>query len=92
MKGMATPVFLPGESHGQRSLVGYSPWGHKESDLTERLTLSGDGGDSFTNTRKSIGTQPCSGPYAEGRKSPAHQLLCRILKQTHSSLSPKSLA
>ena len=30
-----TPVFLPGESHGQRSLVGYSPWGHKESDLSE---------------------------------------------------------
>ena len=27
-----TPVFLPGESNGQRSLVGYSPWGHKESD------------------------------------------------------------
>ena len=26
------PVFLPGEAHGQRSLVGYSPWGHKESD------------------------------------------------------------
>ena len=31
-----TPVFLPGESHGHRSLVGYSPWGHKESDRTER--------------------------------------------------------
>ena len=30
-----TPVFLPGESHGQRSLAGYSPWGHKESDRTE---------------------------------------------------------
>ena len=30
----------PGESHGQKSLVGYSPWGHKESDTTERLTLS----------------------------------------------------
>ena len=30
-----TPVFLPGESHGQRSLAGYSPWGRKESDLTE---------------------------------------------------------
>ena len=30
-----TPVFLPGESHGQRSLVGYSPWGRKESDTTE---------------------------------------------------------
>ena len=31
-----TPVFLPGESHGQRSLVGYSPWGHKELDTTEQ--------------------------------------------------------
>ena len=30
-----TPVFLSGESHGQRSLGGYSPWGHKESDRTE---------------------------------------------------------
>ena len=30
-----TPVFLSGESHGKRSLVGYSPWGHKESDMTE---------------------------------------------------------
>ena len=33
-----TPVFLPGEFRGQKSLTGYSPWGHKESDLTERLT------------------------------------------------------
>ena len=32
-----TPVFLPGESHGQRSLIGYSPWGCKESDTTELL-------------------------------------------------------
>ena len=30
-----TPVFLPGESHGQRSLTGNSPWGHKELDTTE---------------------------------------------------------
>ena len=29
-----TPVSLPGKFHGQRSLVGYSPWGHKESDMT----------------------------------------------------------
>ena len=34
-----TPVLLPGESHGQRSMVGYSPWGHKELDTTEQLTL-----------------------------------------------------
>ena len=32
-----TPVLLPGKSHGWRSLVGCSPWGHKESDMTERL-------------------------------------------------------
>ena len=32
-----TPVFLPGKSHGQRSLVGYTPQGSKESDTTERL-------------------------------------------------------
>ena len=30
-----TPVFLPGEFHGQRSLAGYSPWGHKELNMTE---------------------------------------------------------
>ena len=32
-----TPVLLPGESHGQRSLVGCSPWGREESDMTELL-------------------------------------------------------
>jgi len=32
---LTPPVFLPGESHGQRSLAGYSPWGGKESDMTE---------------------------------------------------------
>ena len=33
--GRPTPVFLPGESHGQRSLAGYSPWGHREVDTVE---------------------------------------------------------
>ena len=32
-----TPVFFPGESHGQRSLAGYSPWGHKELEMIQRL-------------------------------------------------------
>ena len=36
-KWQPTPVFLPGESHGQRSLVGYSPRGRKESDTPEQL-------------------------------------------------------
>ena len=34
-----TPVFLPGKSHGQRSLAGYSLWGYKELDTTNHLTL-----------------------------------------------------
>ena len=34
-KWQSTPVFLPGKSHGQKSLVGYSPWGHKELDMTD---------------------------------------------------------
>ena len=36
-KWQPSPVFLPGESHGWRSLAGYSPLGSKESDMTERL-------------------------------------------------------
>ena len=37
-KAMApTPVLLPGKSHGQRNLIGYSPWGRKELDMTERF-------------------------------------------------------
>ena len=40
-KGMAAHLsILAGEFHGQRSHVGYSPWSHKELDVTERLTLS----------------------------------------------------
>ena len=39
-KWQPTPVFLPGKSHGWRSLVGPSPWGRKESDMTERLHLA----------------------------------------------------
>ena len=51
-----TPVLLPGESHGRRSLVGYSPWGRKESDTTEQLhslMLScylGEGGERFPHS------------------------------------------
>ena len=37
-KWQPTPVFLPGECHGQKSLLGYSPWDHKELDTTEQLT------------------------------------------------------
>ena len=46
-----TPVFLPGEFHGQRRLASYSPCCHKESDMTEELTHTEaleDSGASFT--------------------------------------------
>ena len=39
-EGNRNPVFLPGEFHAQRSPAGYSPWGHKESDMTEWLHFS----------------------------------------------------
>ena len=38
-KWQLTPIFLPRKSHGQRILVDYSPWGHKESDRTEQLNM-----------------------------------------------------
>ena len=40
MEYSPTPVLLPGKSHGRQSLVGYRPWGRKESDTTERLHFS----------------------------------------------------
>ena len=46
-----TLVFLLGEFHGQRSLVGYSPCGHKESDMTEQLTLSANGSKNLLGTK-----------------------------------------
>ena len=52
-----TPVLLPGKSHGQRSVVGYSPWCHKESDMTERLhytTYQGLGDSTQLASKKSI--------------------------------------
>ena len=42
--GQPSPVFLPGESHVQRSLVGYSPWGCKEWDMTKQFSRQVGGG------------------------------------------------
>ena len=47
-----TPAFLPGASHGQRSLAGYSLWGHKESDMTGRLSTAQHAGEGRTRRRK----------------------------------------
>ena len=55
-----TPVFLPRRFHGQRNLADYSPWGHKESDTTERLfvVLSQVRPDGWVNTEHSVLVQP----------------------------------
>ena len=53
---LPTLVFLPGEFHGQRNVLGYSPWGPKESDMTELLILNRDAipGDLLGNSLEDI--------------------------------------
>ena len=53
-KWQLTPVFLPGESQGRRSLTGYSPRGRKESDTTEQLILSLSGDLEVDNIIKDM--------------------------------------
>ena len=48
----STPALLPGKSHGRRSLIGYSPWGRKESDTTERLHFHFQKSSSTGNMKK----------------------------------------
>ena len=63
-KWQPTPVFLPGKFHGQRNLVGYSPWSRKESDMTEHSNSNGGrspGSVSFLQMRTSedgLGIEP----------------------------------
>ena len=52
-KGMAPHFSVLGEFHGQRSLVGYNPWGHKESDKTDPLPLFTFAGDDSATQRSS---------------------------------------
>ena len=49
-----TPVLLSGESHGQRSLAGYSPWGHRESDMTEWAQREGTGSVPWRTEEPSV--------------------------------------
>ena len=48
---------LPGESHGQRSLAGYSPWSRKESDTTERLSAAQQGVCIYTVNKELVSIQ-----------------------------------
>ena len=58
MATQPTPVFLPGESHEQRSLVGFSPWGCSELDMTEATQLA------CTHTVRGRYSDPCKFPSA----------------------------
>ena len=59
---MAThPVFLPGEAHGQRSLVGYGPWGRTELDTTEGAQHAHQRLDSVLPLLRAQGSIPCWG-------------------------------
>ena len=63
---LPTPLFLPGEFHGQRSLAGHSPWGHKALGTTEWLTLS------LSNRKRrncSVVYNPCRHPWLEHARS-----------------------
>ena len=59
-KWQLIPVFLPGKSPGQMNLVGYSPWGLKESDMTERL---------HSNTNDILALQCCVSFYDTAKKN-----------------------
>ena len=65
-----TRIFLPGELHGQRSLEGYGPQGHKESDMTERLNTQ-----ARTESKKSL--ELASSHRGPHRASAEAVTLCR---------------
>ena len=54
-KWQSSPVFLPGKSHGQRSLVGYSPYGCKELDMTEQMSVH-----AYTHTHTHTQVMKCN--------------------------------
>ena len=84
-----TPVLLPGKFHGLRSLVGYSPWGRKESDTTEQLHFSLSLSDIFTvyknnsifiSTKNTPSGLRHSSPISKNQSRIQYSLL-RILKK-----------
>ena len=98
-KWQLTPVFLPGEFHGQRSLEGYSPWGHKGSDMTKWLTHTRDSQvwlkkqqTPFSLCAPNTVTEDHSVIPTTGPLTPVRQFLslCNINKlfQTMSSILP----
>ena len=79
-KWQPTPVFLPEKFHGQRSLVGYSAWGRKESDTTEH-THTHTGLKSFLSLLVSGGISPVFSCFFNLRSCSCHQVSAQIRLQ-----------
>ena len=99
-KWQPTPVFLPGKSHGQRGLVGYSPWGCKELDMTEQLyfTTPAQGFPASSDDKESacsakdLGLTPGLGRSAgEGNGTPLqYSCLENPMDKEHVKLATKT--
>ena len=93
-KWQSTPVLLPGKSLGQRSLVGYSPWGRKELDMTERRSflhlLLGYKWRHFFVSRVEPTVSPTTNPIAVGPE-PVTIVLNKVCLTTLTSIRIVSL-
>ena len=73
--GNPSPVSLPGEFLGQKSLVAYSPWDRKESDMTKQLTTKADIATAILETRNIASPSPLLWHYSPSLHIPHHRLL-----------------
>ena len=86
-KWQPTPVLLPRKSHGLRSLVGYSPWGRKESDTTERPHLSGMVAENTHPFSEFLLLFPFSLPWRGTEKEELRQSIITLAFSAASSTS-----
>ena len=86
-EGNGNPLqYLPGKSHGQRSMAGYSPWGYKELDMTEQLTHTL--GSAHIHTWEEI-PQMCE--YKKEGITESHFRYCPLLWISFATVSPHIL-
>ena len=95
-KWQPIPVFLPGEFHGQRSMTGYSPRGHKESNTTEQLSTHTFSSQTPQTTERNLTVKPaqqCGTASRSGKKILLNEILLRVrAKPPNSVFLPSSCA